>query len=294
MVVALRHDAGAVDVARVAAVACDRAQLLFFRLTALRELGRRKEDAARDAVRACLLDPHPEVVQIALTALEERPGAAAAPALLGLLRHPVRTVRVEAAYALARAGWRGHGADPEALWRETEAMFHRQGRFVDLLQRAVAISDALGRSAETETYLVELIRTHAQAAADGLHRRGRWLAEQQRHHDALQAYAEARNLAPEADEERLRLLFIDSADSLEALGQMDQAAGNWTHAAANFPPGSVPHAIAQARLAALGGDRDDAVRQLEDLAARLEKEPCMAEMLRRVRWSLRRLRGTAG
>jgi tetratricopeptide (TPR) repeat protein len=293
-VVALRRDAAAVPSARLAALALDAEQLLFFRLTALRELGRREDDGARAAVRTRLLDTHPEVVQIALAALPARPGAADAPALLRLLDHPVRTVRVEAAYALARMGWRGDGQARAALRADAEEMLVRHGRFTDLLVRAVAVTDALGGSGDTAPYLAEILRQNAAAAADGLHRRARWLTEEARHEEALRVYGEVKDLVGETDPERLATLYVDSADSLDASGSVREAAGNWDHAVRNFPPDGILFAVAEARLAALRGDREAAVRSLRALAARLEPEPWNAELLRRVRWSLRRIAGPGG
>ncbi len=50
------------------------------------------------------------------------------------------------------------------------------------------------------------------------------------------------------------------------------------------------HTIAKARLAAMGGKNEEAVRALTELETKLKDDPAAGEDLRRVRWALDRTR----
>lgn len=91
-----------VDGARLAAMAESREVRLFFRLTAIRHLAERRTSQSRASVRRLLFDPEDQVRQLACEAIAADPHPEAAVPLLKLLQDRVRTVRVEAAFALAR------------------------------------------------------------------------------------------------------------------------------------------------------------------------------------------------
>jgi len=288
-VVALRRDRSEVATAELAALAARATSPLFFRMTALRELGLRDGPAAREAVRRRLSDDHPEILQMAVQGAIRRPERAAGAALAKLLDHPVRTVRVDAAYALALAGWRATPAESEALWRDTEEMLVRRGGVTDELQRLVVIADATGRFEASGKYLAPLVRRAPAAAVDGIRRRARFLTDEGHHADALDAYGDAHALRDEDDRATLELLYVDSADSLAALGRLPEAAGNWRYLVESGEDDALA-AIAEARLRALAGGAADQVERLEALAAELEDAPASGELLRRIRWALAVLR----
>ena len=96
-----------VETRRISRTAEDASNGLFFRLTALRKLNEISDGEARASLRRLLSDSDDEVRQLACTAIAENPQPEAATILLRLLQDPVRTVRVEAAFALVRCGWRG-------------------------------------------------------------------------------------------------------------------------------------------------------------------------------------------
>ncbi|MHC4547676.1 MAG: HEAT repeat domain-containing protein [Planctomycetota bacterium] len=287
-VVALRTAPEQVATASLVQLALRKESRRFFRATALRRLAERADaEEARAALRALLAAPDPELVQLACEVLGARPDPAAGPALLPLLRHPVRTVRVDAAYALARAGWRGSA---DGLWADAVGMLERQHPFPAVLERIAYIADALGKPGELGRYLNELLRGTPQAPVDLLQRHARSLTEAGLHVEALVQLDQVRQLLPR-DRPLPKLLFLDSADSLAAVGQMEDATENWRYLVAEAEAGSVLHAVAAARLAALRDEKQTALRSLEELAARLAGDPTSGEKLRRVRWSVERLRG---
>ena len=86
----------------------------------------------------------------------------AVPALLGLLEHRARTVRVDAAAALARAGWRGADELMVKAFEDAEHMPERQLPSAKVLTRIGLIADALGRSeAVTAREALELYTVNA-------------------------------------------------------------------------------------------------------------------------------------
>ena len=109
IVVDLRRDPQSVSTERLIRTVHRGPERHFFRMTALRELGHRAEPEAQDVILSMLDAGHVELVQVAVELTARRPERTAAPARLRLLEHKTRTVRVEAAYALARLGYRNSG-----------------------------------------------------------------------------------------------------------------------------------------------------------------------------------------
>ena len=106
-----------VDSALLASVGEDVSHRLFFRLTAIRALGTRRDETSRASLRRLLSDGNEEVRQVACLGIAGDPHPEAAVPLLRLLADPVRTVRVEAAYALVRCGLAGEFCGTGALLR---------------------------------------------------------------------------------------------------------------------------------------------------------------------------------
>jgi len=114
LVARLRQDAAKVPTAELIATVDGAERRTFVRLTALAELvaSRLREPAARTSLRGLLEQDDVELLQHACLAQAIVFDPGAAPALMRLLDHPVRTVRVTAGAALLLAGWRGgHGID---------------------------------------------------------------------------------------------------------------------------------------------------------------------------------------
>jgi hypothetical protein len=281
-VVALRADPAGVPSASLAAMLRDRENPIFFRATALDRLGGRADPEARSAVLDTLGATEPDLLHLACAELAAAPDPAAASALAALLDHPLRTVRVEAAHALARAGWRSERPEPR-LRDDVMALFARQYPSTAILVRAAWILDAIGRSAEVNALVPPLMQRSTAEAAPVVHRHGRSLAGAGLHKEALMLYEQAHTLYGEAAPPLLR---VDSADSLAATGDLEHATALWREAAAQPEPASIAQEIAKARL--LGGEQGRAL--LEPIAARLSGDLLGADMLRRVRWSLDALR----
>jgi hypothetical protein len=248
---------------------------LFFRATALRALPR-----GDPAVREALLAAEIDLVQIACEVLSERPDPLAAPALVGLLLHPVRTVRLEAAYALARMGWRGQA---QGLREDVRALLGRQYPAAPLLVRAAWLLDALGASDEMAILLHPIAERVPEEAAPLVQRRGRALAQAGRHGEALLLYDDARE---RFGEPLPATIYLDSADSLWATGEEGAATTVWRHAAAKLDPASDERAVAWARLLGVEGRGEEGRALLEPIERRLAEDPVGGDMLRRVRWSL--------
>jgi len=281
-VLALRADAAAVPTAKLAAIARDPERRLFFRDTALAALAGRMDDEARSAVREALDAPEVDLVQIACCALAVRPDPEAGRALVALLDHPARTVRLEAAFALARTGWRSPLPPAPRLVADVAALLERQYPFTELLLRAAWVRDALGDSDEMATILPTILERSPADAAPLFQRRGRSFTESNMHLEALVVYDSARglygaNLPP--------LLYIDSADSLAATGN-EEALSTWQFVVDNFDPGGVAHAIARARLLGREGHAEEGQSILRPIIEKLQGDPVAGEALLRLRWSL--------
>jgi HEAT repeat protein len=250
---------------------------LFFRATALRALPQ-----GHAAVREALGSDEVGLVQVACEALAARPDPLAAPALLKLLGHPARTVRVEAAHALARAGWLA--AEPQqGLYDAARELLVRQYATTPLLVRAAWILDAIGASEDMSILLPTIAERSPADAAPLIVRRGRALAQAGQHAQALIAFDDARRMYGDAVP---GVVYVDSADSLAATGEVGAAETVWRHAVGRVDPASVEHAIARAWLLGVEGRGEEGRALLAPFAARLAEDPAGADMLRRVRWSM--------
>jgi hypothetical protein len=293
---ALRRDPGAVETNTLVALAAREESRLFFRMTALRQLRSREGLAASAARLRALSASEPELVQAGLQGQIAMPDGEAVPALLRLLDHPARTVRVDAAAALARAGWRGDSQPMTRAYREAERMRERQRPSAQVLTRIGLCADALGRTDDLAVIVKEMqaewpLQQWSEPMLGLLQRHGRNLTEAGAHDDAITAYTAVRSVS---GDELSGLRLIDSADSLAATGQLKAAMGNWHYAVQRFDPQGAFHRIARARLTAATSSRDAAAARadLEQTAQRLTRDPAGAELLRRVRWSLIELRGS--
>ncbi len=296
LVVALRGGAASVPTADLARVALRAESGIFFRNTAARELAARPRDPeARRAVRTLLADPDPEVVQTCCLGIGTHPHGDQAAALLPLLTHAVRTVRVEAAYALGRCGYRGATPDLERAYSDALRMLVRQRRLVATMEPIVMIAEMLGRHDEAERHFQDLLQIDPYPAGrwprrgiDLLHASARRLTDRGLHADAMSVYARARDLS---GREMPELLPIDSADSMVGAGLPDQAARNWNEVLRGWPKESPIYRIAAARLQATAGDTTGAIAALEALAAELSREPSGGKVLHRVRYAMRVVSG---
>lgn len=268
---------GPVAPGRVEETARDPRSPLFSRATALRAL-----PSGHEAVREALDSAEVGLVQVACEVLAERTDPAATPALLRLLGHPARTVRVEAAYALARAGWRPTER-PAGLYEAARDLLVRQYPEVPLLVRAARILDALGASDEMSILLPTITERAPRDAAPLIALRGRALTEAGLHSQALIAYDDARRIYGDPTPAEL---FVDSADSLAATGEVAAAGTVWREAVKRVDAARVEHAIARARLLGVEGRGEEGRAILAPLADRLAQDPAGADMLRRVRWSM--------
>jgi hypothetical protein len=285
LVAALREDAESVPTATLVETA-ERAQSrLFFRLTAESNLAGRSDAEARAAVVRLLAADVPEQRQLACEIVGRHPDPAAAPALLKLLDDPIRTIRVEAAFALVRCGWRGGPHDAiERAYREALLMLERQRHFDEFLARAAFLADVADEADEMAKLLQPLLARGAQndVLADLLQRRARTLTERGLHADALKLYALSRGMAAGS---RADLYRLDSAESLQAGGREDEANDNWQFLVQNGAPDSLPRLIAQARLDP-SAENAEALRKA---AAAARADPSMGELLRRAHYALKAL-----
>ena len=253
------------------------------------------DDKARASLRRLLSDPHEEVRQLACAGIAEQPHPEAAAALLKLLEDPVRTVRVEAAYALVRCGWRGTTPAFERVYRDAVKMLERQKTFDDILERLVPLADASGRNREMAEHLEPLFRnpSRPRTMSDLLQRRGRALAEEGNHASALDLYSQAVDqylrISGPSGQTLPDLLYVDQAASLHALGRTEEAVSDWQKILARAPAGSVPQLIASARLASVSGAPLKEVQALAAAADRLKNEAWAGEILRRARWEINTL-----
>ncbi len=298
-VVALRKDATQVPTDALAATVARPSSELFFRLTALSELSRRiDEPQARQAIRAALTSDHVEVIQVATRALSVNPdpNPDAVTTLVGLLSHPLRTIRVSAGFSLARLGWRSATRSPitDRVWADTIAVFERQLILREASVRAALLADALHRPDEEFqfhfTRAAKLLRNKRSdpTTTQLLLRRTRRLTEAGEHQVALKQYQELLRFLGEP----IPILLLDSADSLAAVGQAALAVSNWRAILALPKPPRVLATIARARLAHSAGTPDDlasARSALVQLIGELERDPIGGQSLRRAKYALDRI-----
>jgi len=274
---------------------------IFVRLTALKEL--HKHRAAEAQTRAMfvrlLAVENVEILQHACLAQARLLDPAAAPGLMRLLDHPVRTVRVFAGTALLLTGWRGgswrggRGIDEamERVYKDVRDLLVRQRQLVDKLEKIALFADAVGTVEEADDYYTRIIRLSERAPGRlragwrtetlGLmHRRGRRETEAGHHTKALLTYG---LVAGARDGRVSNLLRLDRAESFAALGRDREALRDWRTVIARANPRGAHYAIAQARLDALAGKSDQARKALARLAKSLEANPVGGDMLRRVR-----------
>ncbi len=285
----LRRDPASVSTERLNRTASRGPEHHFFRMTALRALGRRdKESAARETIIAMLGAGHSELVQVAVEVVANQPQRPAAPALFKLLEHESRPVRVDAAYALARLGHRSRSTAMLRALEDAKQSLVRRHQFIVDIGRVVMLADAVDDTEAFEHHLSNLLRLARWApdkwplsVLDMLHRRGRRATEEGRHEDALVVYDEVRALS---GKEQPASLYLDLADSLQATGRGNEARAAWRLVVQQSKPGSPIHTLCTARLAG------EVTSELEQTAARLEKDPIGGEFLRRVRWAIRVLK----
>jgi len=246
---------------------------IFFRMTALTEIirSRHAEPAAQRFLRRLLGNANVEILQHAALAQTIDPDPLAAKALIVLLEHETRVVRLLAGYALLRTGWRGgHGADAtmRSVYGDARAQLIRQRHRVSMLEQIALFADAVGTEAEANDYYDRILR-------QGGGRPGEWRAM-------------TLELVADAKEGRMNnLLRIDFADSLAALGHLPAARKAWQDAVAAGDPRGPSFVIAKARLDALAGRGEQAASALRGLEKSLAADPAGGDILRRVRWSLR-------
>jgi hypothetical protein len=288
LVVRLRRAAEGVSARELADAVARSDSKLFFRTTALAALVKRDGPEVAEGLRAALASGVHDLEQHACEQLAGDPDRAFAEALMGQLESKVRTIRVEAAYALARLGRRGDTPAMRRAYDEAVLMLDRQRQFTPVLERICMLADAVGEAEEFLKHYKSLLRLASWPAGkwpaqaiELRHRHARDLAERGKHRVALEMYGEVRQLA---GEDWPLALYIDTADSLAALGGEADARTMWSQALAKIPAGDDLRTIATARL-----ERDPA--PLKELAARLERDPVGGQLLRRVRWSLDALSG---
>lgn len=283
-VVALRNDAESVPAKDLVATLTRKDSLLFFRMTALENLAKRRDPEAVAGLVEALRQEHVEILQRACEHLGVWPDHRAAPLLQKLIEHPVRTVRLEAGYALARCGWRGRTPALERVYKDSLLMLERQKHLAGMLERIAMLADVIDEAADFKTYYEEVLRLARWPAHDWpgqaidlLHRHARRTAEEGNHGDALELYAKVREFA---GEKWPRVLLIDSADSIAALGRQADATGVWEATMRMLTEQDPLRIIAAARLS-----RDPTA--LVKLRDKLADNPAAGKLLRRVRWSLR-------
>jgi len=292
----LRRDASGVASSELITAASRRDGLVFFRLTALSELIRirRREPEVKAFLRTLLSEEKTEILQHAAMAQTIQPDPRAASGLIALLGHRTRVVRLLAGYALLRTGWRGgHDADDamQSVYADARGMLTRQRQRAVTLEQIALFADAVGTAVEADEYHDRLLRIGSGVPGrwrpntlDIVHRKGRRLTEAGRHDEALAIY---RMVADAMADDVKAIVWLDSADSLAALGTPAAAVRAWESAVAKADLDGVPLEIAKARLEASAGKLERARERLNKLEEKLAADPAGGEMLRRIRWSQR-------
>lgn len=234
LVVALRSDPGSVPTARLEELAADDSRRRFVRLTALDNLAAR--GASRVAVEL-LTDDDPEVRQLSVEALSAAPRLDAQEALVQALHDPVRTVRLEACFALGRLGWRG---DVFHLAEDVHALLDRQAPSLSTLDRVLVAADLLE---DDELFdrawpawrrrLVWPAPTWTPIEIDLVGRRARRILEELRAEDALILLEQARSRAGEAFPPWLE---FDRIWAQRRLGRVDMAVARLVELRDTAPP----------------------------------------------------------
>ncbi len=293
-VVALRKER-TVETKRLVNMAEGTANQLFFRLTAVDQLARRRSEESRAALRRLLSDSHEEVRQLAALGIGSDPHPEAAADLVRTLADPSRIVRLESGFALARCGWRGSSPAMERIYQDAAGMLNRQRRFDDVSERLVVLADALEHTGEMTEHLAHLSGKTiiVQTAGELLHRHGRNLLEQGDAKQALhylQLALEHYRRAPQSvGRDRREWISLDLADTFASLGQLSDARGQWQQVTAPAGSDSLSYDIAALRLET-PGKTDLKRRQLAARVEALKSDPASGELRRRALWSLRELK----
>jgi tetratricopeptide (TPR) repeat protein len=282
-----------VDPRRIDRMAQDSNNRLFFRLTAIQELALRHDSVSRASLRRLLSDEQDEVRQLASLGIAEDPHPEAATTLERLLDDPCRVVRVEAAYALARCGWRGNSAKMERAYGDALKMRERQRSFDDILERLATLADALEREKEMTEHLRLLSgrQTAIRTSGDLLNRYARVLIEEGHFQKALEFceqseahYARKHGALEPMFQQRL---FLDFADSLAALGRQKEALKYWEKVGTIAPQDSLAAIIAAARKMALLGQAEPERHEVESALGRFSDDLAVGELRRRALWTLK-------
>lgn len=288
VVVALRGQPDGVSTDALVRLAEDRGARRFHRLTALRALAARPGPEVPATLLRLLDDPQPDVRLAAAERVGERGRPAeAAPALVRMLAAKERTLRVEAAWALAKLGRRGEDAAVRAAWTDAQGMIPRRRVFDDAWERIWFIADSLGETAHADRALASMRRLpswkdgppHA-TAREILHRHARRLLESGDLDGAARELA-----AAGADAATDGLLAVDAIELAERRGERS-APSRWLDLAARSTDPAV-QATAAYRAALATGRAAAEKSALERIAAALERDPVGGEALRRVRAALR-------
>jgi len=286
---------GEVESSRLVAMAEDQSSRLFFRLTAIRQLAPQHDAESRNCLRRLLSDRNEEVRQLASVGIGDDPHPEAAQGLLPLLNDSCRTVRVEAAFALARCGWRGKDPAFEAAYTDALKMLERQRGFDEILERLAILADASERPAEMMSYLSGFSgrNTVIQSAGELLRRYARLLIEQNDFQRALefcnQALSFYGNSSKVMNPAERDLLELDFADALAALGRGEEATSHWQRLSLAECRDSIPCLISAARRVKPGSQAALEPNRvaLEAASFRMQNEPSGGELLRRARWTLK-------
>ncbi|MEM8885466.1 MAG: multiheme c-type cytochrome [Planctomycetota bacterium] len=270
----------------------------FFRFTALNALSGKSEwwyePNTQALARRLLQGDDTEMLQLLTEAYSGYRKQVAAKELMKLLDHPVRTVRVPAAFALARAGWRGgHDIDEpmRRAFEDARRMLDRQRATVPNLEMIALLADAVGEEEEARATFDLILRRYSAAPGEWrpallelLQRLARGFTEKGEHQEALRLYDQVQRAADRMVPDSLQL---DAADSIEATGDARTAEMVWGRVLGQAEDESPESILARARLLAGRGKKVDARERLLDLRDRLRKDPVGGDHLRRVEWALR-------
>jgi HEAT repeat protein len=257
-VLRLRGDATSVPSADLLAITLDAKRRIFFRTTALFALGGRGGDDAAAAFRAALHDRSVDMRAGALELLAGRPNAAAAPDILPLIRdRESRIVRIEAAFALVRAGWRPSDGALRPVYEEAKGMLKGRRVFHDAYERLAFIADALGEQADVALYLERLAaipQWHTDpwtdTALDLFQRRARHLMESGDLRGAAELFD---RVATARGDSQPLLLIADLGELAHRSGDATASLRAFERLASRSRPGTLANAVAGAWVARLRG-----------------------------------------
>lgn len=288
VIVRLRADGSSVSADELGGIVRDPARRLFFRTTSLWALAGRAGDVAADAILAAATDRLPDLRIGAFEILARRPDPQATAALLRAVRDdPSRVARIEAAYALVRAGWRPRPDELRPVYAEAKEMLRGRRVFHDAYERLAFLADALGEQKDVELYLSRL-ETIPQwkstpwhpAALDLFQRRARVAFEAG---DFARAAAILDRVAADHGSLPPLLVIADIGEVAHRRGDAAGALQAFDRLAAGARDGSVPRILAAAWRAKLRGGGDAERRALEAAVAAAESDPVAGEWLRRAR-----------